>query len=85
MRRTTAEESFVAFSGEDWFDPLEDAIRFRVRSFIEALVEAEAEAALGGRKRYQRAAALIANSYLAGTSTRRVGRALGGLFGGKVG
>ena len=45
----------------------------------------EAEAALGGRKRYQRAEALIANSYLAGTSTRRVGRALGGLFGGKVG
>ncbi len=44
----------MPFSGEDWFDPLEDAIRFRVRAFIEALVEEEAQAALGGRERYQR-------------------------------
>ncbi len=55
MKQTTAQEAFVPFSGDDWFDPLEEAIRLRIRSFIEALVEAEAEAALGGRKRYQRA------------------------------
>ncbi len=55
MDKTTAQEAFVPFSGDDWFDPLEEAIRLRIRSFIEALVEEEAQAALGGRKRYQRA------------------------------
>ena len=54
MDHLTASTSAVPFSGEDWFDPLEDAIRFRVRAFIEAVVEDEAQAALGGRKRYQR-------------------------------
>ena len=141
MEHLTASTSPIPFSGEDWFDPLEEAIRFRVRAFIEALVEEEAQAALGGRKRYQRngppkgyrnghrqrqlvgtfgavtvslprarlfdgdgrerewkseiipsckrltkrAEAIIANAYLAGTNTRRVRRALAGLFGGKVG
>ena len=141
MEHLTASTSPLPFSGEDWFDPLEDAIRFRVRAFIEALVEEEAQAALGGRQRYQRngppkgyrnghrqrrlvgtfgaltvslprarlfdedglekeweshtvqaykrltkrAEAIIANTYLAGTNTRRVRRALAGLFGGKVG
>ena len=141
MEHLTASTSAVPFSGEDWFDPLEDAIRFRVRAFIEALVEEEAQAALAGRERYQRngppqgyrngyrqrrlvgtfgaltvslprvrlldgdggekewrsqtiqaykrltkrAEAIIANTYLAGTNTRRVRRALAGLFGGKVG
>ncbi len=27
------------FSGEDWFDPLEEAVRFHVRGFIEGVVE----------------------------------------------
>ena len=54
MEHLTASTSPLPFSGEDWFDPLEDAIRFRVRAFIEALVEEEAQAALGGHKRYQR-------------------------------
>ncbi len=141
MEHLTASTSPIPYSGEDWFDPLEDAVRFRVRGFIEALVEEEAQAALGGRERYQRngppkgyrnghrrrqlvgtfgaltvslprvrlrdgdggetewrsqtiqaykrltkrAEAIIANSYLAGTNTRRVRRALAGLFGGKVG
>lgn len=141
MDHLTASTSPVPFSGEDWFDPLEEAVRFRVRAFIEALVEEEAQAALGGRKRYQRtgrprgyrnghrerrlvgtfgavtvslprarlhdedgaerewrsrtlqahrrptkrAEAIIANAYLAGTNTRRVRRALAGLFGGHVG
>src|SRR5918911_781739 len=39
--------------GEDWFDPLEAGVRTRIRSFIEELLEAELEAALG-RKRYER-------------------------------
>src|SRR3954449_662850 len=41
------------FLSEDWFDPLEAGVRTRIRSFIEELLEAELEAALG-RKRYER-------------------------------
>jgi transposase-like protein len=141
MEHFTASSSPIPFSGENWFDPLEEAVRFQVRAFIEALVEEEAQAALGGRARYQRngpakgyrnghrrrqlvgtfgaltvslprvrlsdgdgrekewrsqtiqayrrltrrAEAIIANTYLAGTNTRRVRRALAGLFGGKIG
>ena len=54
MGHLTASMSGSPFSGEDWFDPLEDAIRFRVRAFIEAVVEEEAQAALGGRERDER-------------------------------
>ena len=36
------------FAGSEWFDPLEEAVRGRVRSFIEDLLEEELEAALGG-------------------------------------
>ncbi len=54
MKHLTASTSPSPFSGENWFDPLEDAIRFRVRAFIEAMVAEEAQAALGGRERYQR-------------------------------
>ena len=56
-KHLTGSTSPSPFSGENWFDPLEDAIRFRVRAFIEALVEEQAQAALGGRERYQRRAA----------------------------
>src|SRR4051812_30156447 len=41
------------FLSEDWFDPLEAGVRTRIRAFIEELLEAELEAALG-RKRYAR-------------------------------
>ena len=41
------------FLGAGWFDPIEVAIRDRVRGFIEELVEAELDEALG-RSRYQR-------------------------------
>jgi len=149
MEHLTASTSGLPFAGEDWFDPLEEAVRFHVRGFIEGLVEEELAAALGGRARYQRgsqaktlsrtrsggyrnghrdrqlvgtfgpvtvslprarlhdedggerewksahvpanrrltkrAEAVIAGAYLAGTNTRRVRRALAGLFGGKVG
>ena len=43
------------FAGSEWFDPLEAAVRGRVRAFIEDLLEEELEAALG-RERYQRGA-----------------------------
>ena len=141
MEHPTASSSPIPFSGAAWFDPLEEAVRFQVRAFIEALVEEEVQGALGDRQRYQRkdkpngyrnghrdrqlvgtfgsltvslprarlfdeqglekewrsqtvqaykrltkrAEAIIANAYLAGTNTRRVRRALAGLFGGKVG
>jgi hypothetical protein len=44
-----------AFADSDWLDPLEEAVRGRVRSFIEQLLEEELEAALG-RGRYERVA-----------------------------
>jgi putative transposase len=41
------------FFGDDWFDPLEAGVRSRIRGFIEELLEAELDAALG-RDRYER-------------------------------
>jgi transposase-like protein len=41
------------FGEDEWFDPLEAAVRCRIRGFIESLLEAELEAALA-RRRYQR-------------------------------
>jgi len=133
---------------DNWFDPIESAVRDRVRGLIEELIRGELDAVLarprygrgpmagnearpgatghrhGSRTRsltgtfgpvevavprarlnspegrttewkstalraYQRrtlaADALIAGTYLAGTNTRRVRRALGALFGGAVG
>ncbi len=37
------------FVGSGWFDPIEAAIRDRVRGFIEELVDAELDAQLVGR------------------------------------
>jgi putative transposase len=133
---------------DDWFDPIEAAVRDRARQFIEEMIHGELDAVLarprygrskaaseeeragvaghrhGSRRRsltgtfgpieisvprarlntpegktsewksqalraYQRrtlaADALIAGTYLAGTNTRRVRRALAALFGGAVG
>jgi putative transposase len=140
MDETTARTEPQPFRGEDWFDPLEGAVRERIRGFIEEMLEAELEAALQ-RRRYarrgaayghrhghrerqligtfgpvtvsvprarlvgtdgrtsewrnrtipaykrltRRAEALIAATYLAGTNTRRVRRALAALFGGAIG
>src|SRR3954470_7617904 len=50
--RDTTEESSECL-GAAWFDPIEVIIRDRVRGFIEELVEAELDDALG-RSRYQR-------------------------------
>ncbi len=54
MENYTAQDAVVPFSGEDWFDPLEEAVRLSVRGFIEAMVEQELQSALGGRGRYER-------------------------------
>src|SRR3984893_4565734 len=40
------------FLGDDWFDPLEAGVRTRIRRFIEELLEAEIDVALG-RDRYE--------------------------------
>ena len=153
---TTKHDSSQAVAGtavylfDDWFDPIEAAVRDRVRSFIQTMIEGELDRSLerprygrrpkssdgddrkvavighrhGHRARslmgtfggieievprarlngpdgkttewnsqvlraYQRrtlaADALIASTYLAGTNTRRVRRALQALFGGAVG
>ena len=47
---STEEERFLC---DDWFDPLENGVRIRIRGFIEELLEAELDAALG-RARYER-------------------------------
>jgi putative transposase len=52
------------FAESDWFDPLEEAVRGQVRTFIEELLEEELEATLG-RGRYERGA---------GANGRRHGR-----------
>ena len=52
MEETTATTETQPFLGEDWFDPLETAVRGRIRGFIEEMLEAELHAALQrGRSR----------------------------------
>jgi len=53
MEETTATTETQPFLGEDWFDPLETAVRGRIRGFIEEVLEAELESALQ-RGRYDR-------------------------------
>src|SRR5260221_1003363 len=53
MEETTATTEPQPFRGEDWFDPLEGAVRQRIRGFIEAMLEGELDAALQ-RRRYDR-------------------------------
>jgi transposase-like protein len=53
MEETTATTERQPFLGEDWFDPLETAVRGRIRGFIEEMLEAELESALQ-RGRYDR-------------------------------
>jgi transposase-like protein len=53
MEETIATTETQPFLGEDWFDPLETAVRGRIRGFIEEMLEAELHAALQ-RGRYDR-------------------------------
>src|SRR6516165_9118147 len=57
MEESTAKTERQPLPGEDWFDPLEMAVRGRIRGFIEELLEAELEAALQ-RGRYDRRGAV---------------------------
>jgi putative transposase len=53
MEEITATSETQPFLGEDWFDPLETAVRGRIRGFIEEMLEAELDTALQ-RGRYHR-------------------------------
>ena len=53
MEETTATTETQPFLSEGWFDPLETAVRGRIRGFIEEMLEAELHAALQ-RGRYDR-------------------------------
>ena len=53
MEETTAMTETQPFLGKDWFDPLETAVRGRIRGFIEEMLEAELDSALQ-RGRYDR-------------------------------
>ena len=53
MEETTATTERQPFLSEGWFDPLETAVRGRIRGFIEEMLEAELHAALQ-RGRYDR-------------------------------
>ena len=53
MEESIATTEPQPFLGEDWFDPLETAVRGRIRGFIEEMLEAELHAALQ-RGRYDR-------------------------------
>src|SRR5512132_3463256 len=77
--RDTSKES-SEFLGTGGFDPIEVIIRDRVRGFIESLVEAELDDALG-RSRYQRAGAANVASGTAGYRHGRRARQLLGSFG----
>ena len=70
MAHLKASTSPVPYSGEDWFDPLEEAVRFQVRAFIEAMVEGELQAALDGRGRYERKG--VAKGYRNGHRDRQL-------------
>src|SRR5215210_489481 len=50
---TTGASTEGLFAGEAWFDPIEAGLHGRIRSFIEAMLEEELAAALGGG-RYER-------------------------------
>ena len=53
IKATEEASEGTLFLGDDWFDPLEAGVRTRIRGFIEELLEAELDAALG-RDRYER-------------------------------
>ena len=53
IKATAESAEGTLFLGDDWFDPWEAGARTRLRGFIEELLEAERDAALG-RDRYER-------------------------------
>ena len=69
MRKDSLNDLPLPLLGEDWFDPLEEAVRQSIRGFIEAMLEGELECALG-RGHYQRAGR--ATGYRNGHRERRL-------------
>lgn len=53
MEEHTAATLMQPLQGDDWFDPLETAVRDRIRGFIEEMLEAELDTVLQ-RRRYDR-------------------------------
>ena len=53
IKATEVAAEATLFLGDYWFDPVEAGVRTRIRGFIEELLEAELDAALG-RDRYER-------------------------------
>jgi len=82
MEKNSRELSGVSsdFLDARWFDPIEVTIRDRVRGFIEELVEAELDDALG-RSRYQRPGDARMTGGTAGCRHGRRKRQLLGSFG----
>jgi putative transposase len=70
------------FGGDAWFDPLEAAVRLRIRGFIEAMLESELDAALA-RGRYERQTSADAGAASGGVGHRHGHRerSLTGSFG----
>jgi hypothetical protein len=54
MKKDNVNDLSLPFLGDDWFDPLEEAVRQSIQGFIEAMLAGELERALG-RGRYRRA------------------------------
>ena len=48
MKNLISSEPSVPFSSEDWFDPMDESVRFHVRGLIEGIVEYELATASGG-------------------------------------
>jgi len=63
MTKNTTKTAAVATGAmlfDDWFDPIEDAVRERVRGVIETIMEEELDATLS-RPRYSNRIILIRN------------------------
>jgi putative transposase len=83
MKRDTTERALGASEEglfDNWFDPIEAALRTRVRGFLEAIMEEELASALG-RCRYGRRSADEADQSVVGHRHGRRTRKLTGTFG----
>ena len=59
IKATAESAEGTLFLGDDWFDPLEAGVRTRIRGFIEELLEAELDVALGRDTRVRRTRASV--------------------------
>ena len=47
MTKDTLNDLALPFSGDDWFDPLEEAVRQSIRGFIEEMLDGELDGSVG--------------------------------------